>query len=70
LLNTKILYVMSPFEEMVIDLKSAYSSWEIMYIYSKQHGDYVGCDCMKCYFAYVKGLPLGVLLLEDQYGQT
>jgi ABC-type methionine transport system permease subunit len=61
---------MSPFEKMVIDLKSAYSSWEIMYIYRKQHWDYVGCDCMKCYFACVKGLPLGVLLLEGQDGQT
>lgn len=61
---------MSPFEEMVIDLKSAYSSWEIIYIYSKQHWDYVGCDCTKCYFACAKGLPLGVLLLEGQDGQT
>jgi len=61
---------MSPFEEMVIDLKFAYSSWEIIYIYSKQHWDYVGCDCTKCYFACAKGLPLGVLLLEGQDGQT
>jgi hypothetical protein len=70
LLNTKIFYVMSPFEDMVIDLKFTYSSWEIMYIYNKQHQDYVGFDCMKCYFACAKGLPLGVLMLEGQDGQT
>jgi hypothetical protein len=61
---------MSPFEEIVIDLKFAYSSWEIMYIYSKQHWDYVGCDCMECYFTCVRALHLGVLLLKGQDGQT